>query len=382
MTQPLPGSAPPTGGVRLWKRKPRILRLLIEAPETNAPFHQLSVPLADRHDITICTYFPSASEAPPSIKMYEGDRTLRGFWSTLKRALRAGPYDIVHAHTPHVALIFLAAAGWRPGALRKAVFTVHNCYENHRTRNKWLLVPVFLTFRRIIFCGRAAQDSFPTFFRRLGGRRMSWVANGVPYRRIQEAGTRDVAAPTEGTFEIISVSRLVPIKNVMTLLRAVSQLDGGATLTVVGDGAERAALKAWASARRLESRVDFTGLLGRDDVYRRMFRSSLFVSVSHGEGLPVAVLEAMAVGCPVILSDIAPHREIADGVDFIPLIKPDDEEGLEREIRRLQSMPCADRERIGAQCQALVMERFSLESMHAGYEAHFAQLAPHLSYAG
>jgi glycosyltransferase involved in cell wall biosynthesis len=75
-----------------------------------------------------------------------------------------------------------------------------------------------------------------------------------------------------------------------------------------------------------------------------------------------------------LLSDIPPHREIAEGVDFIPLIQPDDVAGFAREIKRFREMPPADRAAIGQKCRKLVEERFSLDAMHAGYSAIYAQL--------
>ena len=77
-------------------------------------------------------------------------------------------------------------------------------------------------------------------------------------------------------------------------------------------------------ARMLEAlkrndRVTMTGLIPRDEVFLRCASADVLVSTSHGEGLPVAVIEAMAAGCPVILSDIPPHRELMDGEDFVPL---------------------------------------------------------------
>jgi len=116
-------------------------------------------------------------------------------------------------------------------------------------------------------------------------------------------------------------------------------------------------------------------LIERDNVFEYFKRADLFVSASWGEGLPVAVLEAMACRRPVILSDIPPHREIAEGVDFIPLIKPDDIAGFAREIKKFREMSASERAVVGQNCRKLIEQRFSLPAMHAGYDEIYAQIS-------
>lgn len=82
----------------------------------------------------------------------------------------------------------------------------------------------------------------------------------------------------------------------------------------------------------------------------------------------------MACRCPVLLSDIPPHREIAAGVDYIPLIQPDDAVGFAQEIDRFGRMPRLERAKIGEQCRKLVEARFNLAVMLRGYETAYAQL--------
>ena len=82
----------------------------------------------------------------------------------------------------------------------------------------------------------------------------------------------------------------------------------------------------------------------------------------------MAVLEAMAAGCPVILSDIPPHREVAEDAEFIPFVAPGDLEGFAREIRRYEEMSPEERRTIGRKCRAHVLERFTLPIMHATTE--------------
>lgn len=102
---------------------------------------------------------------------------------------------------------------------------------------------------------------------------------------------------------------------------------------------------------RVAARVQLTGLIARENVYEHLSSADVFVFASRGEGLPVAVLEAMACRCPVVLSDIPPHREVAAGSDFIPLVAPDDVAGFAREIGRLRELSARERMEIGVECR-------------------------------
>jgi glycosyltransferase involved in cell wall biosynthesis len=140
----------------------------------------------------------------------------------------------------------------------------------------------------------------------------------------------------------------------------------------MGDGSLRPSLLTQSKA---DDRVQFTGLIAREEVFEQLLNADLFISTSRGEGLPISVLEAMACRCPVLLSDIPPHREIAEGVDFIPLVHPEDAAGFAREIKKFREMSLAERIAIGRKCRKLVEERFSLPVMHAGYEEIYAELS-------
>jgi glycosyltransferase involved in cell wall biosynthesis len=96
--------------------------------------------------------------------------------------------------------------------------------------------------------------------------------------------------------------------------------------------------------------------------------ADVYVSTSRGEGLPVAVLEAMACRVPVILSDIPEHREIVGDVDVVPLVAPDDVAGFAAAIERFRQMPPAERDEVTDRCRTLVAGRFSVQAMNRAYE--------------
>lgn len=101
------------------------------------------------------------------------------------------------------------------------------------------------------------------------------------------------------TFQICTVCRLVPWKHVDELIGFLRHLPG-ARLKVVGDGEERGNLEAHALACGVRDRVDFKGSLPRKDALAELGSSDLFVLNSDYEGLPHVVLEAMALGVPVV----------------------------------------------------------------------------------
>ncbi len=352
-----------------------ILCLTTSVGEQSCPYNELSLPLRHRHDITICAYFKAQVTPPKEITLLEGDGTLRCYFRLLKTAFAEKEYDIVHAHTPHVAVFFLLANILRGRLGRRGVCTVHNSYENFKLRNKLLFLPVFSFFPRIVYCGHESRESFPLLYRWLAGKRHRAVPNGVNLHRIDDVLEHPPQNSSNGHFTVASVGKLIDIKNPSCVLSAFG-LSGDSTsrLEFLGDGPLRVKIQEELVADDLRSRVAIDGAIPREEVYRHLRRADLFISTSFGEGLPVAVLEAMACRCPVVLSDIGPHREIAEGTDFIPLIPPRDVAGFAREIKRFREMSLQQRADIGEQCRALVGERFSLNAMHRGYEEVYRQL--------
>jgi glycosyltransferase involved in cell wall biosynthesis len=79
----------------------------------------------------------------------------------------------------------------------------------------------------------------------------------------------------------------------------------------------------------------------------------------------------MACGLPVVLSDIAPHREIVGDAPFIPLVNASDEKGYQVEIERFYRMRCTERMQIGMECKKLVVERFNLKKMLQMYDQEY-----------
>jgi colanic acid/amylovoran biosynthesis glycosyltransferase len=130
---------------------------------------------------------------------------------------------------------------------------------------------------------------------------------GIDLRRLALLERRPIsAAPT-----ILFVGRLDPVKGVPFLLEAVGRLrDAGRSvdLEIVGGGSLEAELRAVAADA---SWVRFTGELPPDAVHERLLAADVFCLPSLDEGIPVSIMEAMAVGTPVVATAVAGIPELA-----------------------------------------------------------------------
>ncbi len=349
-------------------KKLSILYLDNRVSETSTSYNEFSLPASNRHAITICTYFATPFQAREDIDLRVGDGTISGFMRRVRAILREKSFDIIHVHTPHTGVMLLLAVIGTGGLMQRSVFTVHNSYSSFKARNKLLLLPCFAFFRRVVCCSASSLDSFPGIYRRLAGKRLCHVQNGVDVERVDRITAGLSRNPGSGSTTIVSVGRLIPIKNPKSLVDAFAQSGiNTCHLRFIGAGALRDDLVRAAAAHGLSDRVAFSGLIPRADVYRALYQADLFVSTSFGEGLPIAVLEAMACGCPVILSDIPPHREIAAACDAVILVAPSDISGFAREINRIMLLRPEQRSELGRQCRDAVEAHFSVAAMLRGY---------------
>ena len=167
----------------------------------------------------------------------------------------------------------------------------------------------------------------------------------------------------DGTFEVLCVGRLVPAKGQHVLLAALARLvDDGRTLRLrlVGDGPDRASLERDVEARGLGAHVVFEGAVNQDGIRDAYARADVFALASFAEGIPVVLMEAMAMELPCVTTWIAGIAElIRDSQDGL-LVAPADPEALAAAIARLMDRPEL-RAELGRQGRKRVLERYCLE---------------------
>ncbi len=144
---------------------------------------------------------------------------------------------------------------------------------------------------------------------------------------------------------LLSVGRLVELKDFPTLLRAFEQVRRRrpVKLIILGEGAKRGELTALVNQLGLRSDVDLPGFV--DNPYAWMARAAMLVSSSRIEGFGNTIVEAMACGTPVVSTDCpSGPREILDGGRYGPLVPVGDHTGLAETILATLDHPPAKEE--------------------------------------
>jgi len=164
-------------------------------------------------------------------------------------------------------------------------------------------------------------------------------------------------------FRIVSVGRLAPAKAYHLLIAAVARLvekSRKVELTIVGDGPERQSLEEAVSQRKLDDIVRLAGPCNHDHVIDFYARADAFALASFAEGVPVVLMEAMAMEIPCVATWINGVPElIRNGIDGL-LVPPADEEALADALEKLIDDPALGA-RLGASGRRRVLDLYNLE---------------------
>jgi len=176
---------------------------------------------------------------------------------------------------------------------------------------RWLLrgVPVIVPSRGLHQIARSSWGVHANHF-----------VNGVDLHRFSPAPDDPV------DMTIGSVGALRPEKDYLTLIRAVAKMQRTANLRLVGGGPLEAELRAECARLGIEPRVSFAGFT--DDTAEEFRRFSIFAMSSRTEQMPIALVEAMACGLPVVATDVGDIREMVATPNRALIVRPGDPAAL------------------------------------------------------
>ena len=193
------------------------------------------------------------------------------------------------------------------------------------------------------------------------------ICNGVDrhyYDSIQfKQGNNGDAHIGTGSQEtiIVCVARLSPVKRIDLLLDALSYVAKSHSswkCAIVGSGPLEEELRARSAALGLSDSVQFTGHV--NDVRPYLNMAGVFVLSSEKEGLPLALLEAMAMGLPCIATDVGGNSEVIEHGQTGLIVKFGSPEELAQAIEYLLDH-ASERHRMGEQAKQRVREHFDIE---------------------
>jgi glycosyltransferase involved in cell wall biosynthesis len=150
------------------------------------------------------------------------------------------------------------------------------------------------------------------------------------------------ASQTQATFRLACTGRMVTAKGHRILIESLAQLAGQGidfTCNLIGDGPERQALELLCARYGLQDRVHFLGAMAHQPTLAQVAEADAFVLASFAEGLPVALMEAMALGVPCVSTTIAAIPELIHDRQNGLLVPPSNVEELTAALRSLAIDP-------------------------------------------
>ena len=284
------------------------------------------------------------------------------YWWRFWRMLREERIDALHVH--HFGALILAGPPARVAGIRRMVMTEHGLQALMQKASHRGVVRRYARFATDITAVEPGQVDY--FHRVLGQplRKLHCVPNGIrlrPHTAGDVGAARSMLGIPPEAFVFICVARLNAVKDLGTLLRAFAALPVSDPeryrLVIVGDGPERGPLEAMRADLGIEQRVMMLG--ARDDVVRLLPAADAFVMSSLSEGLPVALLEAMASGLPCVATAVGGIPGLLDagaGVTVPP--------GAPQSLAAAMAGVSADadkRRMLGQQAARVVHERYAVE---------------------
>lgn len=293
----------------------------------------------------------------------------------LASILRRERPQVVHSHMVHANV--LARLARLLAQIPVLVCTAHNINEGGHLREWAYRLTDFL-------CDITTQVSRTGLARyvRIGAvprDKIHFIPNGVDTDRFSHSPATRVRVRRElgleGCFAWLAVGRFEIQKDYPTMLQAfarAAQDRKDMVLLVVGQGPQREDLKRLVLELGINGKVRFLGV--RKDIPDLINAADGYLMSSIWEGMPIVLLEACAVGLPVVATDVGGNREIIVEGKSGFLVPPKDPEALSRAILRLMELSPEEKQSMGEYGRRYVEENYTLERVVDQWEMLYRKL--------
>lgn len=302
-------------------------------------------------------------------KWKSASELLKGLWS-LWKLLRQEHFDVVQSFT-HDSNTLVLPLAWLAGVPVRLA-THHGLadqFPRWRERLHTWLINHALANTLVVVSARTYQSAL-----REGVRveRMVIIKNGIrplSVESVDRLKVREEAGLQDGDIFLVSVGRLVYEKAHNVLLNAmpfILEKYPNVKVGIVGDGVLRTQLEAQIEELGITHSVRLFGM--SDSVLKYLAIAQAFVLPSRSEGLPIALLEAMSAGLPVVVTDLDGMDDVVRRGEDGFLVPVEDARALANAILQLLSDPARARQ-MGIAARKHVMENYTEDIMGEQYLA-------------
>lgn len=350
--------------------------LLTDGPRSSDP---------DRFRYGFGYFLPHKNALVPELEQAFGEVTCFAATSPLAMAARVSDVahhlrrwraDIVHCHLPLAGVVGRLAA--RAIGV-PVVYTEHNLIERYHPATRLAARLTWRLQRHVIAVSSGVEASIAQYL----GRKVavSIVANGVSLERFRPA-----PAERERTRLALGVAVDAPLVGSVAVFRRQKRLDlwlrvakalvsrrPTAKFVLIGDGPLRAEVEAGIVANGLQGSVLLPGL--QSDVRPYLAAMDSYLMTSDFEGLPVALLEAMASGVVPVTTDAGGIPDVIQPGECGFMLPRGDVEGIVAALHTVLDASAEQREAWGAAARARIQDHFSTATMMREIERIYANVA-------
>lgn len=291
----------------------------------------------------------------------------------LRRVVVDRRVDVVHTHSPGAFWDAVVCKLLLPRV--RVVNTFHFGNYPYLERSlRWMEYVGARIADRLVAVGRQQREQILAAYRLAPGR-LDVIWNGAPEPRVED--TRPFLERVDAGSKLVvgTVAKLIPQKGLDDLLQVARRCrDLGAPLqfVVLGEGPLRRDLEERRRELGVEDTVQLLGWF-ENAAGRALPAIDIFFQPSRWEAMSIAVLEAMAIGRPIVATRVGDNPHVLeDGVNGL-LVDVGDVEGMARALQRLTDADM--RRRLGREARAAYERRFTLTEMIRAYERLYAEAA-------
>jgi glycosyltransferase involved in cell wall biosynthesis len=294
---------------------------------------------------------------------------------TLRRWIVDDPVDIVHVHNPSIAVGARVVVRSLPRRLRPRVLvTDHNVWHGYVPMTRWFDKLTSGLDDHRITVSEAVLASLPGAIQRRTGVMIQGIdVDAIRAQRVHRDAVRTELGIDPGTPLVGTIANLRPQKAYPDLLAAAAQVFEQlpeARFVAAGQGPLEADIRALHARMGLGDRFQLLG--HRPDAVRIMAACDVFVLASHWEGLGIAVMEALALGLPVVATEVGGIHEVVEHGREGLLVPPKQPATLARALVEVLTDP--DRRQQMAVAAAKRGEELSIDATVRRTEALYREL--------